>query len=96
MACIVWYVILVSMRCSNVIKNVILCSCLDDSELDYLGASWAEYSRVANDLGLDVLRFVSGNILLIFIASCSLRILPLHIIIYLTHTSHDCIFRFVR
>ncbi|KAH8119472.1 phosphatases II [Phellopilus nigrolimitatus] len=30
--------------------------CLDDSELDFLGASWPDYARVANELGLDVLR----------------------------------------
>lgn len=31
-------------------------SCLDDTELEFLGASWSEYWSVANDLGLDVLR----------------------------------------
>jgi len=30
--------------------------CLDDDELEFLGASWTEYSRVANETGLDVLR----------------------------------------
>ncbi|TFK54045.1 phosphatases II [Heliocybe sulcata] len=30
--------------------------CLDDVELDFLGASWTEYSSVAHELGLDVLR----------------------------------------
>ncbi|KAL5484995.1 hypothetical protein ACEPAI_7637 [Sanghuangporus weigelae] len=30
--------------------------CLDDEELDYLGASWNEYAGIANELGLDVLR----------------------------------------
>ncbi|KAL5528487.1 hypothetical protein ACEPAF_7623 [Sanghuangporus sanghuang] len=30
--------------------------CLDDEELDYLGASWNEYVGIANELGLDVLR----------------------------------------
>lgn len=33
-------------------------SCLDDEELQYLGAPWDEYSRTADELGLDVLRFV--------------------------------------
>ncbi|EPQ57374.1 phosphotyrosine protein phosphatases II [Gloeophyllum trabeum ATCC 11539] len=30
--------------------------CLDDVELDFLGASWTEYSSIAQDIGLDVLR----------------------------------------
>ncbi|EJD03254.1 phosphatases II [Fomitiporia mediterranea MF3/22] len=30
--------------------------CLDDNELEFLGASWAEYSSIANEIGLDVLR----------------------------------------
>ncbi|KIP08284.1 hypothetical protein PHLGIDRAFT_104526 [Phlebiopsis gigantea 11061_1 CR5-6] len=30
--------------------------CLDDEELQYLGAPWEEYSRTADELGLDVLR----------------------------------------
>ncbi|KDQ57734.1 hypothetical protein JAAARDRAFT_130821 [Jaapia argillacea MUCL 33604] len=30
--------------------------CLDDEELEFLGASWSEYSRVAHEVGLDVLR----------------------------------------
>ncbi|KZV95148.1 phosphatases II [Exidia glandulosa HHB12029] len=30
--------------------------CLDDDELDFLGASWSEYSTLANSIGLDVLR----------------------------------------
>jgi protein-tyrosine phosphatase len=29
---------------------------LDDDELEFLGASWSEYSRAAEDIGLDVLR----------------------------------------
>ncbi|TDL25978.1 phosphatases II [Rickenella mellea] len=33
----------------------IIC-CLDDEELDFLGASWSEYVNVAHELGLDVLR----------------------------------------
>jgi hypothetical protein len=31
-------------------------SCLDDEELDFLGASWPEYSQTARELGLDILR----------------------------------------
>jgi len=31
-------------------------SCLDDEELEFLGAPWSEYWRIADDLGLDVLR----------------------------------------
>lgn len=30
--------------------------CLDDEELEYLGASWAQYAQAAKHLGLDVLR----------------------------------------
>jgi protein-tyrosine phosphatase len=30
--------------------------CLDDEELEFLGASWSEYSRAAEEVGLDVLR----------------------------------------
>lgn len=33
-------------------------SCLDDDELQYLGAPWEEYSRTADELSLDVLRYV--------------------------------------
>ncbi|KAH7108197.1 phosphatases II [Auriculariales sp. MPI-PUGE-AT-0066] len=33
----------------------IIC-CLDDDELDFLGASWSEYSQIADSIGLDVLR----------------------------------------
>ena len=31
-------------------------SCLDDEELQYLGAPWDEYSRTADELSIDVLR----------------------------------------
>jgi protein-tyrosine phosphatase len=30
--------------------------CLDDEELEFLGASWSEYSSAAEEVGLDVLR----------------------------------------
>lgn len=30
--------------------------CLDDEELEFLGASWSEYSHAAQEVGLDVLR----------------------------------------
>ena len=33
----------------------IIC-CLDDDELEYLGASWAQYAQSTKDLGIDVLR----------------------------------------
>ncbi|KAI5118062.1 hypothetical protein M0805_006325 [Coniferiporia weirii] len=42
-------------RVKNLGVGCIIC-CLNDTELDYLGASWSDYSQVANDLGLDVLR----------------------------------------
>ena len=32
------------------------CSCLDDNELEFLGAPWSEYERCASRTGLDVLR----------------------------------------
>lgn len=35
-------------------------SCLDDDELNYLGAPFEEYERNAKLVGLDVLRFVSS------------------------------------
>ena len=31
-------------------------SCLDDEELELLGASWPDYSQAARELGLDILR----------------------------------------
>ncbi len=31
-------------------------SCLDDEELELLGASWPDYFQAARDLGLDILR----------------------------------------
>lgn len=30
--------------------------CLDDEELEFLGASWPDYARAADEVGLDVLR----------------------------------------
>lgn len=33
-------------------------SCLDDSELEFLGAPWTEYECVTKEIGIDVLRFV--------------------------------------
>lgn len=32
------------------------CSCLNDAELDYLGASWPKYSEAAAQAGMDVIR----------------------------------------
>ena len=31
-------------------------SCLDDEELELLGASWPDYSQASRELGLDILR----------------------------------------
>lgn len=42
-------------RVKDIGVGCIVC-CLDDDELDFLGASWTEYSAVANSIGLDVLR----------------------------------------
>lgn len=36
-------------------------SCLDDEELEYLGAPWEEYAHTADTLGLDVLRYVLSS-----------------------------------
>ncbi|KAI0700934.1 hypothetical protein BC835DRAFT_1325786 [Cytidiella melzeri] len=42
-------------RMRDVGVGCIVC-CLDDEELHYLGAPWAEYARTADKVGLDVLR----------------------------------------
>ncbi|TCD60258.1 hypothetical protein EIP91_010450 [Steccherinum ochraceum] len=42
-------------RMSEMGVRCIVC-CLDDSELEFLGAPWQEYSRTADELGIDVLR----------------------------------------
>ena len=36
-------------------------SCLDDNELEFLGAPWSEYEYCASRIGLDVLRCVSSD-----------------------------------
>lgn len=43
------------MRVKDVGVCCIIC-CLDDEELEFLGAPWPEYWRIANELGLDVVR----------------------------------------
>ena len=35
-----------------------LSSCLDDDELRTLGVTWPDYARTADELGIDVLRYV--------------------------------------
>jgi hypothetical protein len=35
--------------------KVVVC-CIDDAELRFLGAAWEEYARVADELGLEVIR----------------------------------------
>ncbi|EGO25203.1 hypothetical protein SERLADRAFT_348519, partial [Serpula lacrymans var. lacrymans S7.9] len=42
--------------------------CLDDEELSFLGASWAEYYQKAHSLGLDVLRYVPATPLSLIIS----------------------------
>lgn len=37
--------------------KLIFGSCLDDSELHFLGAPWEDYSREASQLGIDILRY---------------------------------------
>ncbi|KAJ4468235.1 hypothetical protein J3R30DRAFT_1686976 [Lentinula aciculospora] len=53
--CVVWYVypnllLVLGIHLSN------SASCLDDTELEFLGAPWPEYQAATNKLGLDVLR----------------------------------------
>jgi len=50
-------------RSAQTVAYVPVDSCLDDSELELLGASWPEYERVAREVKLDVLRFVQVAIL---------------------------------
>lgn len=52
--CIIWFVLLYELLLYA--QNV--SSCLDDDELELLGASWPQYSEVAQSVGLDVLRYV--------------------------------------
>lgn len=55
--CIIWY------DTPLLNKNESLSStnsCLDDQELELLGAPWAEYEECARINGIDVLRFVIG------------------------------------
>lgn len=33
-------------------------SCLDDNEMDFLGAPWPEYFQAAQEIGLEILRSV--------------------------------------
>jgi hypothetical protein len=35
---------------------ILFISCLDDSELQFLGAPWNEYAHEASQLGIDILR----------------------------------------
>lgn len=55
--CIIWSV---AFRNEKIIIELTFSSfrnsCLDDSELDFLGASWSEYWAVANSLGMSVFR----------------------------------------
>jgi hypothetical protein len=44
--------------CGSQLTGLDLDSCLDDSELQFLGAPWEEYGREASVVGLDVLRYV--------------------------------------
>ena len=53
--CIVWYFPFLSKR-SSLAKARLSYSCLDDSELAYLGVSWSDYARIADEIGIDVLR----------------------------------------
>ena len=53
--CIVWYFPFFSKR-SLQAKARLPYSCLDDSELAYLGVSWSDYARIADEIGIDVLR----------------------------------------
>ncbi|KAG6878536.1 hypothetical protein C0993_004434 [Termitomyces sp. T159_Od127] len=45
-----------SLREAEIYSSSITNSCLDDGELDFLGAPWSEYESLANDNGIDVFR----------------------------------------
>lgn len=50
---VIWYVFLFSLLFSI---NLCISSCLDDDEMEFLGAPWPEYEDTANVVGLDILR----------------------------------------
>jgi hypothetical protein len=49
---------LVPRHIAEMYSHLVPSSCLDDTELEFLGVPWAEYERVTNRLGIDVLRYV--------------------------------------
>lgn len=53
--------------------HTVPCSCLDDTELEFLGVPWPEYERGAKKIGIDILRCV----LQYFLAALTIYILPL-------------------
>lgn len=53
--CIIWHVLLYELLLDTHLRYY--CSCLDDEELDLLGASWPQYHAIAQVVGLDVLRY---------------------------------------
>lgn len=59
--CIVWYAGRICIAFWNNLIARFGLSCLDDSELEYLGAPWPEYCRIADEIGIDVLRYVVMN-----------------------------------
>ena len=58
-ACIVWYASPCRLFGSALELQKLFDSCLDDNELLSLGVSWPEYAEAADDLGIDVLRYVA-------------------------------------
>lgn len=54
--CIVWYLFPRPLGDLSLTKTQSPYSCLDDVELAYLGVSWSDYARIADENGIDVLR----------------------------------------
>jgi hypothetical protein len=52
--CIIWYAIDLLPEAAQ----LTVFSCLDDEELNFLGAPWPEYSQASRELGIDILRWV--------------------------------------
>ena len=58
-ACIVWLVL--NLYFAFALSTNATISCLDDDELEFLGAPWPEYERCANRINIDVLRYEFFN-----------------------------------
>ena len=58
--CIIWYRLIDAFTWFKPF-SLLDCSCLDDNELEFLGAPWSEYEHCASRTGLDVLRCVPSH-----------------------------------